>query len=236
MRIPSFDQIQQLVKGIDPYMWGDESLHNSDNPDFPYYYNYQGNTLYNFQSLQHLILFFFGDDKEQAEAEKYCMIEEITERDHVDDEEEYKVTQNPPMIKIYVAWGKAEATKTDEYGMNKKTAQVYEFFTSSAAHAFLQGAEESEGWQDYSTLIQTPADEAQQDIFHSSELASSLEKIIGYDSINIDADKIENEDIYTIEINDQSFFYYNEEERNADLKTLYESDTIQLLISKEAEG
>lgn len=57
----------------------------------------------------------------------------------------------------------------------------------------------------------------------NQNLNFDLEKIKSYDAISIKKDSFKNEvhnKIYTIEVNDNSYFYSNKEERNVDLKKL----------------
>jgi len=63
--------------------------------------------------------------------------------------------------------------------------------------------------------------------FHNGDLAFDLEKIKGYDKPKIKKDSYENEDVvYTIEVNDNSYMYFGKKERDKDYKTL--SDIIFL--------
>lgn len=56
----------------------------------------------------------------------------------------------------------------------------------------------------------------------NSDLAFSLEKIQGYDKPTIKKDEYENDgtDIFTIEVNDNSFMYASHADRNKDFKKL----------------
>jgi hypothetical protein len=61
--------------------------------------------------------------------------------------------------------------------------------------------------------------------FKNGDLIRDLEKIKSYDSPKIKKDEMENdgEDIFTIEVNDVSYFYVNKDDRNADIKILKEA-------------
>ena len=61
--------------------------------------------------------------------------------------------------------------------------------------------------------------------FLNGDLKRDLEKIKNYDSPKIKKDEMENdgEDMFTIEVADNSYFYVNKADRNADIKTLKEA-------------
>jgi len=55
----------------------------------------------------------------------------------------------------------------------------------------------------------------------NGDLARDLEKIKGFDKPKVKKDAFESEDVtFTIEVNDESYFYANKEDRDNDFKTL----------------
>lgn len=62
-------------------------------------------------------------------------------------------------------------------------------------------------------------------ILNHTNLAFDLDKIKGYDKPTIKKSRFKNDvhdEIFTIEINDNSYFFYNKEERDADVTILKE--------------
>lgn len=126
---PTLQHLVQLVTIGETSMFGNETIHTQEDTVFPYYYNHEGLTLYNFQSLQHLVLFFYGTDAQKEQAKTMCKIETYNpDISAINQEETWDTVQEgyPRHVHIQEAdMGECVWIKSLSKYLNLKTADLF---------------------------------------------------------------------------------------------------------------
>lgn len=149
---PTPEQLADLMRGEDITMRGDHTMHPStEHAGYKFWYNYEGLYGYHFRDIQHVLMFFYGNDKEHQEARDMCL-RDYCEPSEGDREEQWHVEYIPNGYPFKVLASYSEENEdfySDHNVLPESAVQEFTFYTQAEASAFIDGVNETSGYLEH---------------------------------------------------------------------------------------